>query len=219
MRIVHKKGLPITEYAKYQGVLRENCLNSMIALLNICEALKTELPADLDVNAVKEAEELTPELASKKSSWFLSLQFIELIQDLWNVPAAQQAFSDRGGANHIQILSSAPYFFTNAERFAAESFRPSDQDVTMAKLRTTGIVETTFSMSSINFTLVDVGGQRCERRKWLHCFDSVTAVIYLAALDEYNMTLEEDNSTNRLEESLRLFTDVGNFLTHRNLLR
>jgi len=36
----------------------------------------------------------------------------------------------------------------------------------------------------------------------------VTAVIYLVALDEYNMTLEEDNITNRLEESLRLFTDV-----------
>jgi hypothetical protein len=36
----------------------------------------------------------------------------------------------------------------------------------------------------------------------------VTAVIYLTALDEYNMTLEEDNTTNRLEESLRLFTDV-----------
>lgn len=90
----------------------------------------------------------------------------------------------------------------------------------MAKLRTTGIVETTFSMSSINFTLVDVGGQRCERRKWLHCFDSVTAVIYLAALDEYNMTLEEDNSTNRLEESLRLFTDVRFIFLHvHNLLR
>lgn len=64
MRIVHKKGLPITEYAKYQGVLRENCLNSMVALLHICEALKLALPSSLDTNAVKEATDLTPELAS-----------------------------------------------------------------------------------------------------------------------------------------------------------
>jgi len=59
-------------------------------------------------------------------------------------------------------------------------------------------------------TIVDVGGQRSERRKWLHCFDSVTSVIYLAAIDEYNMTLEEDPTTNRLDESLQLFEDMTN---------
>eukprot|EP01126_Amoeba_proteus_P006455 TRINITY_DN1225_c0_g1_i10.p1 TRINITY_DN1225_c0_g1~~TRINITY_DN1225_c0_g1_i10.p1 ORF type:complete len:179 (+),score=29.24 TRINITY_DN1225_c0_g1_i10:690-1226(+) len=78
----------------------------------------------------------------------------------------------------------------------------------MAKLRTTGVVETKFCVKNTNFTMVDVGGQRSERRKWLHCFENVTAVIYLAALDEYNLALEEDNTTNRLEESLRLFQEV-----------
>jgi hypothetical protein len=37
--------------------------------------------------------------------------------------------------------------------------------------------------SDIEFSLVDVGGQRSERRKWLHVFENVTAVIFLAALD------------------------------------
>lgn len=52
---------------------------------------------------------------------------------------------------------------------------------------------------------MDVGGQRSERRKWLHCFDNVTAVLFLVALNEYDMVLEEDNRTNRMEESLKLF--------------
>jgi len=56
--------------------------------------------------------------------------------------------------------------------------------------------------------MVDVGGQRAERKKWLHCFDGVNCVIYLSALDEYDMTLQEDNVTNRLEESLKLFGEV-----------
>lgn len=47
-----------------------------------------------------------------------------------------------------------------------------------------GIIETTLVIDGIEFLIVDVGGQRNERRKWLHCFDNVTAVIYLAALDE-----------------------------------
>jgi hypothetical protein len=30
------------------------------------------------------------------------------------------------------------------------------------------------------------GGQRNERRKWIHCFENVTAVIFVAALSEYD---------------------------------
>ena len=74
-----------------------------------------------------------------------------------------------------------------------------------AKVRTTGITETVFTVNMTEFTMVDVGGQRSERRKWLHCFGDVTAVIFLVALNEYDMVLEEDNKTNRMEESLKLF--------------
>ena len=56
--------------------------------------------------------------------------------------------------------------------------------------------------------LVDVGGQRSERRKWLHCLDDVVAIIYMAAMDDYDSMLEEDGATNRLQESLELFTTV-----------
>ena len=42
--------------------------------------------------------------------------------------------------------------------------------------------------------MVDVGGQRSERRKWIHAFDSVIAVVFLVASSEYDQTL-------RLEES------------------
>ena len=40
--------------------------------------------------------------------------------------------------------------------------------------------------------MVDVGGQRSERRKWIHCFESVTTVIYLVALSEYDQVLFEN---------------------------
>lgn len=45
--------------------------------------------------------------------------------------------------------------------------------------------------------LYDVGGQRNERRKWIHCFDEVTAVIFVVALSEYDQGLFEDQSVNR----------------------
>ena len=58
--------------------------------------------------------------------------------------------------------------------------------------------------------MIDVGGQRSERRKWIHCFDSVTAVLFCASLNEYNQTLREDTTQNRMKESLLLFDEICN---------
>ena len=47
------------------------------------------------------------------------------------------------------------------------------------------------------FSVVDVGGQRSERRKWIHCFDDVKAIIFVVALSGYDQVLFEDTSVNR----------------------
>jgi len=58
--------------------------------------------------------------------------------------------------------------------------------------------------------MVDVGGQRSERKKWMHCFQDVTAVIFCVALSEYDLRLYEDDTTNRMHESLKLFKEICN---------
>ncbi len=42
--------------------------------------------------------------------------------------------------------------------------------------RAQGIVETEFVIEDYHFKMLDVGGQRNERKKWIHCFENVTAV-------------------------------------------
>lgn len=49
----------------------------------------------------------------------------------------------------------------------------------------------TFEMLFLSNRMVDVGGQRSERRKWIHCFESVTSIIFLVALSEYDQVLAE----------------------------
>ena len=43
--------------------------------------------------------------------------------------------------------------------------------------------------------MFDVGGQRSERKKWIHCFEGVTAIIFIVGLSEYDLVLAEDQET------------------------
>ena len=47
------------------------------------------------------------------------------------------------------------------------------------------------------FRMFDVGGQRSERKKWIHCFEGVTAIIFCVALSGYDLVLAEDEEMNR----------------------
>ena len=53
----------------------------------------------------------------------------------------------------------------------------------------------TFCVAVANFRLFDVGGQRSERKKWIHCFEDVTAIIFCVAMSEYDQVLHEDETT------------------------
>lgn len=49
-----------------------------------------------------------------------------------------------------------------------------------------GVVEAIFRFEDIPFRVVDVGGQRSERRKWMHCFEHVDAVLFCVAISEFD---------------------------------
>ena len=89
---------------------------------------------------------------------------------------------------------------------------PRLHKVTSAKwyfsVPTTGILEYPFDLDSIIFRMVDVGGQRSERRKWIHCFENVTSIMFLVDLSEYDQILVEENNQNRMEESKALFQHI-----------
>ena len=71
----------------------------------------------------------------------------------------------------------------------------------------------TTNLSNNTISIVDVGGQRSERRKWIHCFENVTAIIFFASLSEYDQKLSEEETTNRMSEALKLFKDIANYKT------
>ncbi len=80
-----------------------------------------------------------------------------------------------------------------------------------ARRATTAINEVELDVKNVPFRFVDVGGQRTQRQKWHQCFTDVTAIMFLASASEYDEFLREDHSTNRLEESLKVFETLINY--------
>jgi len=94
------------------------------------------------------------------------------------------------------------------DRIAESSFIPNDNDILLVRYRTTGVIEQKFEMKNNMFHVFDVGGQKSERKKWIHCFDMVTAVIFVASLSCYDEVMFEDEENNSMVDSIDLFGSI-----------
>lgn len=72
----------------------------------------------------------------------------------------------------------ATYYFQAIDRISAPDYLPTDQDILRSRVKITGIIETTFEYDFDVYSVVDVGVQRSERKKWIHCFENVTAIVF-----------------------------------------
>jgi len=115
----------------------------------------------------------------------------EAIKLLWADSGVQACFER---SREYQLNDSAKYYFDTIDRISTSDYSPSDQDVLRSRVKTTGITETKFQVGDLVYRMFDVGGQRSERKKWIHCFDSVTAIIFLVAISAYDQVLVEDET-------------------------
>lgn len=131
--------------------------------------------------------------------------YMAAMQYLWRDAGVRACYERR---REFHLLDSAVYYLSHLERIAEDAYIPTAQDVLRSRMPTTGINEYCFSVQKTNLRIVDVGGQKSERKKWIHCFENVIALIYLASLSEYDQCLEENNQENRMKESLALFGTI-----------
>jgi guanine nucleotide-binding protein subunit alpha len=101
-------------------------------------------------------------------------------------------------------------YFDSIDRISAHDYLPNNQDILRTRVKTSGINETTIVIQHLTYRIIDVGGQRSERRKWIHCFENVNTILFLVALSEYDQVLFEDEKINRMQEALTLFDSICN---------
>ncbi|KAJ3610364.1 hypothetical protein NHX12_022456 [Muraenolepis orangiensis] len=173
MRIIHGSGYTEGEKRGFAGLVFQNMVTAIQALIGAMEVLRIDYADD---NNIGPAERLSQVQAGQVS-----------VLEPWLVEAIRSKLPTQKGIPALRLCQI---------------------DILRVRVPTTGIIEYPFDLKVVLFRLVDVGGQRSERKKWIHCFESVTVIIFLVALSEYDQVLYENENENRLEESKALFRTI-----------
>jgi guanine nucleotide-binding protein subunit alpha len=204
MKIIHQNGYTVDELALYRLTIYKNLIDCAKALIGAMRQFGIQ---PMNPTNVEYSDYLSEYQVDPNPHTPLSPMVATAIISLW-ADGSIETLMER--QSEFYLMDSAPYFFEEAERIAAPEYIPVEADVLRARTKTTGIYETRFTMGSLSIHMFDVGGQRSERKKWIHCFENVTSIIFCVALSEYDQVLLEESNQNRMMESLVLFDSVVN---------
>ena len=212
IKIIHQNGFSKRELYDYKPFVFKNiceCAEAIIKALrkfNLDDDLQTMTNDDLD-------KILEYEVPMDEDSKTMTFALGDKMKILIKEPMVVKLLEEHRG--EFYLMDSFKYFFDNIDRITADGYVPNVTDVIRTRKQTSGIYDTRFQLEDIRIHLFDVGGQRSERKKWIHCFDNVTAVMFCVALSEYDQVLLESPTQNRLVESLNLFESVVNSMWFR----
>ncbi|RVX67538.1 hypothetical protein B0A52_08891 [Exophiala mesophila] len=205
MRIIHSSGFQDDERIQVRAVIYSNLIIAFRVLYDIIrderiafENEESEAFADLlgETEADVDAHEA-----------FKDKNVKEAMVGLWRDTGVQKALTK---GHEFALHDNLNFYFKNIDRMFEPDWIPDDQDMLHARLRTTGITETVFELREMTFRMMDVGGQRSERKKWIHCFDGVQCLLFMASLSGYDQCLVEDVNANQMHEALMLFESLVN---------
>lgn len=196
MRIIFLEGFSELEKRGFREVIRLNMITSMRSLITGAQKLNI---------TIQKAEAAESFLESTQHPTEITQDMQKEMAQLWDDEGIKEAFKK---SNRFQLSDSTEYYYLAFERIMSSDYIPTEQDILRSRAKTTGIIETEFDVDQLHFKLVDVGGQRSERKKWIHCFSEVTAVVFFVALSEYDLKLYEDEAVNRMDESAKIFEEI-----------
>jgi GTPase SAR1 family protein len=203
MRCLYGEGFPLQTRKQIASVVLGNLIDGTKDVIAALPGLGLSFPAELQESASAVNEVTAPPPC-------LSGELAEHLTKLINSDPFKDAVTRRREFQLQDCWLEFSKELVTVTGWGREGWVPSTEDCVSVRVRTSGIVEEKFVIDRITFNVFDVGGQRAERRKWIHSFDNVTAVIFVTAISEYDQVLFEDRSKNRFDEALGLFEEICN---------
>lgn len=223
MKILHVDGFDSAERQQKRLDIKKNVRDAIEAITNAMTDLQIpfsgnneQLQEHLQIikTTCQELEEIEKDVNKEIQESDFTAEFFESARILWQDEGVKQCYTR---SSEYQLIDCAQYFLDKVDIIADVNYTPENQDILRCRVWTYGIFETRFAVEKVKFHMFDVGGQRDQRRKWIQCFNDVTATIFVVACSSYNLTLREDETQNRLKESLELFFSIWNNRWLRNI--
>ncbi|GAA5887314.1 hypothetical protein JCM16303_006588 [Sporobolomyces ruberrimus] len=205
LRLAYSRPHSTEERIRFKEVVFQNTLQSMQVTIAGFDITGTPFPLNRHSMAAFVVSLNLEDVLSPSSSDF-NPSIAKAIESLWSEPSTKSVVALR---SQFQLNDSASYFFDALPRTSQPGYLPSDQDILHTRVRSTGIVEEVIQLEKTKVVIVDVGGQRSERRKWVMCFENVQLLIFVAAISEYDQYLYEDKNQPRLAETLLLWQSIA----------
>lgn len=206
-RTLYGRGYNERERTAFRTPIYQNIILQMQAVIRF----RAHSNIDLQYPENSEHEETIKSLGRARKLKKLEPFHFNALRSVWKDNAIQKSWSEK---SRYQVFDCLDYFLNeeNLKRIeaAGKNYVPTLDDTLHVRYRTAGIVVEKLKMRNILLELYDVGGQRTERRKWIDCFNDVTTIIFVAAINEFDQTLFEAPDQNRLEEALNVWDDIVN---------
>jgi guanine nucleotide-binding protein G(i) subunit alpha len=202
MGVLYGKGFSDAYRTTYRASIHEMCIEGA---QQIIRALQSEFADDPEMKIESQEILNTIEDVQKFSKINpFNQQIAESLLKFWSDGTIKRALW-KSTNPLLSSKESLAFFFENVNRISDRDYQPTDQDLLLMRVRTTGLPKEQHQIDELKFMFHDTGGQRNERRKWINLFENVTTVVYVASLSEYDEVLFEDEKANRVRENLECF--------------
>eukprot|EP01083_Nonionella_stella_P138934 422916_1 len=213
IRIIHGEGFSPKDRFAFVDHIRAQIREQMqLAIECVEELAKKEMGDDFketdDWNPFDQLSDETQDAIQilrrrPQSNW--NDELVAACKTLWNEEAIKDIYDRRA---IMQIEDTSAYFWDKLDEINTPHYCPSTRDILFVRHRTTGVIEHKFTFKNIRYYMLDVGGQKSERKKWINCFENVSAVVFLASLSAYDEVMFEDENVNSMDDAIQLFGEI-----------
>ena len=216
MRIINMNGFKDEERKSYLTIMHDNIATCMLSATTLMSENDMRFPEVATTNLGWEyfIKLMTSHNTLSSMTTIDRQEVFQFLQTAYKEPSVKECLTANRDA--LPFAEVGLHFMDKIKEVTTPGYLPNDEDILRCRLPTTGVHEIEFLYKDSMFKMIDVGGQRSERRKWIHFFDNVTAVIFCVSINEYNMALDEDQSENAMTESMNIFQSIINSVFFRD---
>jgi len=135
------------------------------------------------------------------------------------VKQLMELWKDEQIQTRLKEQNVSQFYFDGAEHFVSSdtlsrmlsvNYIPTEDDILRSRRKTTGVFYNSIRNGTLSYIITDVGGQRSERKKWVKVVKTADVVLYVVSMSDFDESLWEDITINRMKEALETFDSTVN---------